>query len=646
MTLVDVGTKAPEDVNPQAKHADEQPATRWAQFKHLFFKVKQFQWPLWATVLWVLFGTAIAAYISINREWLLSSNFGNDAELILKFARMETDEGGSYRTIANVYTALGLVEKPIAAGLVGVFIAAAGAAFALVPSKGLRGVFAPVALFGYLVLSGAFVGTYTKELIVVSIVALICVLLSAPSHWSGDLLIVASIMLVAGTFRPYWIFLAMAYIALRIVPLKRLTVITLPALLIAGNLACSIAIFVLLGQSPDFFRTSVNVDRGAAEAGTMITRFVDGSAEPFAGALNNLLVMLTMVFPVPMLLLGSLYYLVNTVLFISLWGFAFLRLFLRKFERPVLAHRLIALLSGFLVSQGLFEPDYGSALRHLTPFIPLILALWMINFGNPRELKSNGTDFAVPSFIVPGEMKALEAGPSATSTELGTTEELDRIAQPLALLNMIRLAELERRGNSEAAAEVDPVLVTAVATKAQEGAAQDDREAQPAKGGSSKIEPDDAAATAPEKPSGAVVQETTEVPGSRPVEDEVESRGSSIIPQPADEKSELKDSEAADEETDIEADVIVAEPIEEVEVEAVIEEDEAIAIDDHGAQPQKAELVRQSLMVSGAATTVSNQLARAISAAKANLRPDVRWVTSLPPLIVETVEDHRGREIR
>lgn len=625
MTLVEVGTQAPEDVNPQPEHADEQPTTRWAQSKHLFLKVKHFQWPIWATVLWVLFGTAIAAYISINREWLLSSNFGNDAELILKFARMETDEGGSYRTIANVYTALGLVEKPIAAGLVGVFIAATGAAFALVPSRGLRGIFAPIALFGYLVLSGAFVGTYTKELIVVSVVALICVLLSAPSHWSGDLLIVASVMLVAATFRPYWVFMAMAYIALRIVPLKRLTVITLPALLIAGNLACSIAIFVMLGQSPDFFRTSVNVDRGAAEAGTMIARFVDGSAEPFVGALNNLLVMLTMILPLPMLLLGSVYYLVNTVLFASLWGSVFLRLFLRQFERPVLAHRLIALLSGFLVSQGLFEPDYGSALRHLTPFIPLILALWMINFGAPRELKSNGTDFAVPSYIPPGEMKALEAGPSATSTELATTGELERIAQPLALLNMIRLAELERGNNAESAAEVAPVVVTAVATRTHESDAEGDNQPQQAKGGSSKIEQDDLEAT-PEMPSDATESESEDQAVSQTTADEVESGGSSIIAQPADEQGDVDAGGPADDE----ADVIEAEPIEKVE-----------------AEPRKAELARQEVEVSsGAATTVSNQLARAIRAAKANLRPEVRWVASLPPLIVETVEDQRGRENR
>lgn len=656
MTLVEIDRTTGEDQSTHRGQSNAELDNNWRKAQRLFFAVKQYQWPIWATVLWVSLGIAVASYISVNRAWLLSSNFANDAELILKFARQETDEGGSYRTIANVYAALGLVEKPIAAGLLGVFAAATGAVFALVPSRGLRGVFAPLVLFVFFVLSGAFVGTYTKEIIVVSVVAVICILLSAPSHWSGDFLIFAAVVAVAVVFRPYWIFIALAYIALRVVPLKHLTWWSVPVLLVLGNLVCSFAIYILLGESPDFFRTSVNVHRDSELASTIITRFVDGSAEPWIGALNNLLVMITMVLPLPMLLLGGAYYFLNTGLFMALWGSVLLRLATRQFERPVLAHRLIAILSGFLVAQGLFEPDYGSALRHVTPFIPLILAFWMIDYGDPRELKSDGSDYPVPAKR-PDDLQAIEANSSSAGTALALNRGPDFSSEPLALLSLMKVVEMDSGRNALGPGQS---FKTQFDEHGSDGAqrfvevGQRDEEeykrslgpvevdshdsdnitrAEPVDEGSESVsDSSETSSRSDDATSDSIGGSSLIDLGSESGEERQTNNSSSALSSPT-----ATSHEVYEEPLEVEADIVDVELVESVEVEPV---------DSPGSSTRALVPVKREMPISGAATTVSNELARAIRAAKANLRPEVRWVASLPALTVEQVEHQSGSQSR
>ena len=44
-------------------------------------------------------------------------------------------------------------------------------------------------------------------------------------------------------------------------------------------------------------------------------------------------------------------------------------------ERSPRPERAVALLLGLVVVQAIFEPDYGSYLKHLSPMLPLFLAL-------------------------------------------------------------------------------------------------------------------------------------------------------------------------------------------------------------------------------------------------------------------------------
>jgi 4-amino-4-deoxy-L-arabinose transferase-like glycosyltransferase len=75
-----------------------------------------------------------------------------------------------------------------------------------------------------------------------------------------------------------------------------------------------------------------------------------------------------------LLLRGSSYYAVVAVLIAAVW-IAAIACALRRSRRAEgdrVAMRCVLLALAFVTVQGVFEPDYGSALRHLSPLIPLI----------------------------------------------------------------------------------------------------------------------------------------------------------------------------------------------------------------------------------------------------------------------------------
>lgn len=114
------------------------------------------------------------------------------------------------------------------------------------------------------------------------------------------------------------------------------------------------------------------------------------------------MVLVTFAVPLPLFLRLSPYYLVVAVFLLVLW-FMFARaVHLSSDESrtdPRWA-RLVALVLSLTVVQSVFEPDYGSYVRHLTPMLPLMLAviLW-----RPRAFGGPGAPTAQASVRVPGD---------------------------------------------------------------------------------------------------------------------------------------------------------------------------------------------------------------------------------------------------
>ncbi|MDK8891659.1 hypothetical protein QQA05_09670 [Corynebacterium macclintockiae] len=357
----------------EAKH--RKPVDRsWVQgLLTIFFGAKPLS-KIWTAVL-ILAGIGVSAFVAIKRSSFLSDEFENDARLILKFARGETDEGGSFRTIATLYNNLHLDDNATLAGLFGVGLGALLAIIVILRAGGIRrNIISVSVLLFYLAFSGVFFGTYTKEIIVLMV---LIIMASLASTWYVESVLIGMIVLVGVTFRPYWVFLAAAYLFFRLIPFKYMKVRILLPLMFVVNFGFSLAIWYGANKPGDFFRTSVNLPRvDTGEAATIIVRYISDIPEPLGGAVNNAITLAGLIFPFPLIALFKPYYLAITLVFFLIWIAFFVAVKTRTSEEKALTARAIALFVSFVAVQGLFEPDYGSALRHLTPFIPFILLVW------------------------------------------------------------------------------------------------------------------------------------------------------------------------------------------------------------------------------------------------------------------------------
>ena len=154
-------------------------------------------------------------------------------------------------------------------------------------------------------------------------------------------------------------------------------------------------IAVFTGDGGDHFRTSVNQWRqDDGSTATIIRQYVHVWTpydtfpqhshrcgqyvhvwNPLDGVLNNLITTFFLVVPVPLLILLKPYYVASALLMTTLWT-CFLAGYVKLLHgRDVWARRAFAVMAGFLIVQGVFEPDFGSALRHLVPMIPMLLLL-------------------------------------------------------------------------------------------------------------------------------------------------------------------------------------------------------------------------------------------------------------------------------
>ncbi|WP_426721618.1 hypothetical protein [Corynebacterium auriscanis] len=377
-------------LNKYPKHRLEEKGGPGLWLNAVFFDPRKLNW--WITVFVFLLGSTASIFVSLNRSRFLPVEFESDARTILRFARGETDEGGSFRTIANVYNTLHLTERPELAGLLGVGLATLLGILVVWRAAGIRrGIIAPGMLFMYLVFGGVFFGTYTKEILV--LVVLIVIVSLAPS-WAVEIVVVAAMFTIGVGFREYWLFVAAAYVVVRVLPFRWVKNRVLIPLMLVLNVAFSYGIYSFLNQPGDHFRTSVNEPRiHLDETATLIDRFVQGLPEPLGGIINNLLSLLSMAVPWPLLALKTPYYIGIFFVFAAIWLVFFMGVRDKQESNRVPVHRAISLFAAFTVVQGLFEPDYGSALRHLTPFIPFALLIWgphvSVDF---RETVPEGSD--------------------------------------------------------------------------------------------------------------------------------------------------------------------------------------------------------------------------------------------------------------
>ncbi|WP_420098192.1 polysaccharide biosynthesis tyrosine autokinase [Corynebacterium sp.] len=319
--------------------------------------------------------------------------FGNDAAAIREimtspFSAMDLGYG-SYSVIAEFYTVLGMEDTPTAASVFGALIGSTALGIVLIRVGGVHaGKVSLVLALATPVLIGLYQATYTKE-ILISLGMIVIVLM--PMNLAGEIVVVAALALLGTEYRTYWSIVAVVYVVLRLLMARRTSlrgrritatpwrVLRILALLSA---VAGLAVWIGAGEPADYFRTSVNEGEiRQATTGSIIARFID-LPEPLGGVVNVVLTTMFFIVPLPMIAKFSPYYLVIGLVFALIWisavsaataaGRASGQDRVPVRDRRMMA-RFAAVPLAFLVVQGLFEPDWGSALRHATPMVPLIV---------------------------------------------------------------------------------------------------------------------------------------------------------------------------------------------------------------------------------------------------------------------------------
>lgn len=327
--------------------------------------------------------------IVMFRSKLLPARFMGDEQTIQELAqgRWSADGDNSYSQVSAIYRLLGLADEPTSAGFFGFIVACIPYIIicARYRNKGSNNTVVLVLATGIL-LSAVYMGTYSKEVFVVPVIIL--VILTRHS-FVGFLVICGSMAVYAAYFRNYWFLVLIFFLALSLTMRKISTARHLYIACAGGIIVGSILFSFIMGVPSDHFRNSVNVYRAVSgDVNTLIPRYIEFGTL-LDGPINNVLSFVFLQFPFPLLLKFSPYYLALFVVLAVLWIGLFRGIgnigTLGNPDLEAKLRRAVLFILAFVMTQAFFEPDFGSALRHLTPFLPLFV---MLHLANEESIKS------------------------------------------------------------------------------------------------------------------------------------------------------------------------------------------------------------------------------------------------------------------
>lgn len=281
----------------------------------------------------------------------------------------------SFQGIGELYRFIGLADKPVAAGLLAYILYAWLVYRAATELDTSTLDIATAACFVATASLGAvFLGQYSKDAVVLAIVAAV---MSRAASWKWDILLLAGIAYYAYSFRNYWYLVGILYLFFRWYTRSEINRARLGVSVPVLMAGLAVAFSVKLGVDLDHYRDLVNVNRsGSVDAQTLIHSLIPINGW-IGGWSNSLITLVGLVFPFPLVLLGGLVHLVVAAFVTVVW---------LRFNRSVgiltrlhafepRTRRILSLVIAFILIQSIFEPDYGSYLRHLTPILPAILLI-------------------------------------------------------------------------------------------------------------------------------------------------------------------------------------------------------------------------------------------------------------------------------
>ncbi|MBF4566964.1 hypothetical protein [Plantibacter sp. VKM Ac-2876] len=356
----------------------------------------------------------------------LPGHFANDEGTIISVNRGTfTEADSSFRLIAAVYRWMGLAELPTLAALVGV----ASYLLVLTVAISCRTTTAEwvdwAIIISCVALAAVYHGAYTKDLLTVG--AVLALIAHRGRGLSAELVPVAAMLLYAQGFRTYWFLVAGLYLALRLALRARRGWTATLAVVLVLYAGLSVVFPLVVGVDLDHYRLTVNEHRTAESVNTLIVQFSPG-AGPVSGFVNSVLTFASFIIPIPLMLRGGAIYLVVALVLLVIWGSLIAAIRSARIRAPrgssvltAFQNRLFAAILAFLIVQSIFEPDYGSFLRHLTPM--LIVAVCLLLSLRPgataaatrTDQRRTGTTDAAAT-RTSAATRAQENGPAAAST--------------------------------------------------------------------------------------------------------------------------------------------------------------------------------------------------------------------------------------
>ncbi|ATA18623.1 hypothetical protein EDC48_102398 [Gibbsiella quercinecans] len=287
--------------------------------------------------------------------------------------------GNSYGSTAYFYRLLGVEPQSILFSLVSSLLIMITYLFMLSKVRGGHLNIADAAVFLFFCFVSIINMTWlSKDFIVFLVMSPL--LIAFYNKKIGFTLWTVAALVYACYFRTYWFLFLLEFMGLFIASrfVKKSKSIFIVCLL--SLLFLAIAFQYGLGMEVDFFRTSVNegrLDNNNSGYNTIITPWV-GTGNPILGWINVTITWISFYIPFPLILLFSPYYLLISgfiiLMFYRIWQN--IGVLLRS-DNNSLQLILSLLVISFTVVQSIFEPDYGSYVRHLAPFYPIMFYTYL-----------------------------------------------------------------------------------------------------------------------------------------------------------------------------------------------------------------------------------------------------------------------------
>lgn len=329
--------------------------------------------------------------LTVAARSLLPARFSYDSDALQHIARGDYVplEDTSYLYVGRLYSWLGMADHLWAAAALGVLLAAVALHQALVQARHAPTLPA-LALVGlYAVTASVYLGQFSKDVWVLPVV--LVVLLARPGL-RGEIAILGAAALYAAFFREYWFAILLIYAGLRVVTYRKLQLRRVVLGVVVAVTGMTVFAPVVLGVRVQEIRESINLDRVLSPDAATAISAPDLGLGVVGDVLENLAVLLQLLVPVPLLTQGSPVYLAYFVAILLVWA-----MFLRAVtggpgavldgghqdRGDVRAVRAALFAVAVVTTQSFFEPDYGSYLRHLTPVLPLVIAVTVGRVGAP-----------------------------------------------------------------------------------------------------------------------------------------------------------------------------------------------------------------------------------------------------------------------